>query len=157
MYQLVRIGIPTSLSLSIYRPASASCVRSLTHLHPSHQLAAQAATITDQEYTGVGSRCKAGTKRRKAALPNKTCPVVVPQAYIGRVVKVQKQEGEQLRFRQGTVTAIEREAVSTRGFRYRVKYDGSGGDGDGDGDGNGDGDAEEEVLSFAAMSKALVS
>ena len=109
------------------------------------------ATITDQEYTGVGSQCKAGTKRRKAALPNKTCPVVVPQAYIGRVVKVQKQEGEQLRFRQGTVTAIEREAVSTRGFRYRVKYDESGGDGDGD----GDADAEEEVLSFAAMSKAL--
>ena len=55
------------------------------------------------------------------------------------------------------MTAIEREAAGTRGFRYRVKYDGSGGDGDGDGDGNGDGDAEEEVLSFAAPSKALVS
>ena len=103
----------------------------------------------------MGSRCKAGTKRRKAGLQIETCPVVVPQAYIGRVVKVQKQEGEQPR--QGTVTAIEREAAGTRGFRYRVKYDGSGGDGDGDGDGNGDGDAEEEVLSFAAMSKALVS
>ena len=113
------------------------------------------ATITDQEYTNVGSRCKARTKRRKAGLQIETCPVVVPQAYIGRVVKVQKQEGEQPR--QGTVTAIEREAAGTRGFRYRVKYDGSGGDGDGDGDGNGDGDAEEEVLSFAAMSKALVS
>ena len=43
------------------------------------------ATITDQEYTNVGSRCKAGTKRRKAGLQIETCPVVVPQAYIADV------------------------------------------------------------------------